>query len=101
MLRRGRIWALNVGENFKLSSEAWIEFTNNLPLTNVTHMYVSEPHFGGITSHIKVTHAPEHNAPTCSVLPPSSTLYDLHPVGTLQAQHAREHTRQPIASSSL
>jgi hypothetical protein len=31
VLKQGRIWALNVGENFKLSAEAWIKFANEIP----------------------------------------------------------------------
>lgn len=54
VLQQGSVWALNVGENFKLSADAWMGFAAALPLTHVTHMYVSEPHFGGITSNVKV-----------------------------------------------
>jgi hypothetical protein len=44
VLQRGHIWALNVGENFALSTEAWEKFA---------HMYASEPNFGGISGKLK------------------------------------------------
>jgi|EP01049_Picozoa_sp_SAG25_P005126 hypothetical protein len=31
VLRKGHIWALNVGENFKLSAQAWRSFADTLP----------------------------------------------------------------------
>lgn len=34
-----RIWALNVGENFKISRQGWENFANNLKDTGLTHLY--------------------------------------------------------------
>ena len=31
VLKKGHIWALNVGENFKLSAQAWAAFAEALP----------------------------------------------------------------------
>lgn len=42
LLKQGRIWALNVGENFSVSLAAWEEFTAALPETLVSYIYVSE-----------------------------------------------------------
>jgi hypothetical protein len=42
MLRRGTIWALNVGENFNTSTDAWRSFCDALPQTRVSYLYVSE-----------------------------------------------------------
>jgi hypothetical protein len=52
-LKNGNIWALNVGENFKISANAWKRFEVDLRQTHVTHMYVSEPNFGGIPHEMK------------------------------------------------
>eukprot|EP00873_Tetraselmis_striata_P025542 jgi/Tetstr1/445806/TSEL_003519.t1 len=38
------IWALNVGENFQISLDAWSKFTERLPETAVAYLYVSEHH---------------------------------------------------------
>lgn len=42
LLRKKTIWALNIGENYEVSSAEWVRFCNALPETNVTHLYVSE-----------------------------------------------------------
>jgi len=42
VLRRGNIWCLNIGENYRISAKAWEQFANALVHTNVTHMYASE-----------------------------------------------------------
>lgn len=34
-----RIWALNVGENFKITRQGWEAFANELRSTHVTHLY--------------------------------------------------------------
>jgi hypothetical protein len=34
-----RIWALNVGENFKITRRGWERFCDALPSTHITHMY--------------------------------------------------------------
>jgi hypothetical protein len=45
VLKLGRIWAVNVGENFKTTVPAWREFAAGLRHTNVQYMYASEHHF--------------------------------------------------------
>jgi hypothetical protein len=42
LLRRKRIWCLNLGENYNVSLTGWIRFCKALPTTSVTHLYVSE-----------------------------------------------------------
>lgn len=44
VLRNRRIWALNVGENFQISLDAWRKFTDALGETAVAYLYVSEHH---------------------------------------------------------
>ncbi len=44
VLTNKRIWALNVGENFQTTSQAWHDFTRTLQATAVAHLYVSEQH---------------------------------------------------------
>lgn len=44
VLKKGRIWALNAGENFEISMQAWETFTKELQHTAVAYMYVSEHH---------------------------------------------------------
>lgn len=44
VLKKGRIWALNAGENFEVSMQAWEKFTKELQHTAVAYMYVSEHH---------------------------------------------------------
>lgn len=44
VLKKGRIWALNVGENMNISRKAWEHFADELKHTNVSFMYVSEHH---------------------------------------------------------
>ena len=44
VLKKRRIWALNIGENFNISLEAWQRFTTALSETSVAFMYVSEHH---------------------------------------------------------
>ena len=44
VLKKGRIWALNAGENFEISLQAWETFTKELQHTAVAYMYVSEHH---------------------------------------------------------
>lgn len=44
VLRHRHIWALNVGENFEISLDAWEKFTQALPETAVGYLYVSEHH---------------------------------------------------------
>ena len=42
VLEKGRIWILNVGENFQVSRDGWERLSEALKRTNVTHIYVSE-----------------------------------------------------------
>ena len=44
VLKGSKIWALNVGENFNISLDAWERFTQELPQTDVSYLYVSEHH---------------------------------------------------------
>jgi hypothetical protein len=37
-----KIWCLNIGENYKISQNGWNYFCKTLPLTSITHLYVSE-----------------------------------------------------------
>jgi hypothetical protein len=43
VLRNKQIWALNVGENFEISLDAWSKFTAELPSTAVAYLYVRLP----------------------------------------------------------
>jgi len=45
VLKLGRIWAVNVGENFSTTLDGWRDFCEALPDTNVQYMYASEHHF--------------------------------------------------------
>ena len=40
--KRKNIWGLNIGENYKVSANGWKYFCAQLPLTHITHLYVSE-----------------------------------------------------------
>ena len=42
VLEKGRIWVLNVGENFQVSRDGWGRLSEALQRTNVTHIYLSE-----------------------------------------------------------
>lgn len=44
VLKKGRIWALNAGENFEISMNAWKKFSEELQYTAVAYLYVSEHH---------------------------------------------------------
>eukprot|EP00803_Ostreobium_quekettii_P003889 evm.model.scf_407EXC.2 EVM.evm.TU.scf_407EXC.2 scf_407EXC:14109-19988(-) len=44
VLKQRRIWALNVGENFHTSLQAWEAFAMELAHTDVAYLYVSEHH---------------------------------------------------------
>ena len=44
VLKKGRIWALNIGENANITLGAWQTFTEDLKQTHVSFMYVSEHH---------------------------------------------------------
>ena len=47
VLTKGKIWALNIGENFRITHFAWGEFLKRLPETMVSFLYVSEHHLKG------------------------------------------------------
>ena len=53
VLKQRNIWALNIGENFAISTPGWEKFARVLKDTHVTHMYASEPNFGGISGKLK------------------------------------------------
>ena len=42
VLKRKKIWCINLGENYSVSQQAWLQFTSSLKDTMITHMYVSE-----------------------------------------------------------
>jgi len=42
ILKLKRIWALNIGENYKITPSGWAEFEKALPDTWLTHIYISE-----------------------------------------------------------
>jgi hypothetical protein len=42
LLKKKKIWCLNLGENYDISNSGWQLFCDELPQTNVTHLYVSE-----------------------------------------------------------
>ncbi|CAM9737155.1 unnamed protein product, partial [Hapterophycus canaliculatus] len=42
VLRRGNIWCLNAGENYKVKLATWWKFVEEIKSTNVTHAYLSE-----------------------------------------------------------
>lgn len=44
VLRNGRIWACNIGENFLVTNEGWKRFLNDIPETALAFAYVSEAH---------------------------------------------------------
>jgi len=37
-----QLWALNIGENYNISTQMWKHFCKSLPKTSITHLYVSE-----------------------------------------------------------
>ena len=47
VLKQGRIWAVNIGENFRITHEGWGAFLRELPHTAVSFLYVSEHHLYG------------------------------------------------------
>lgn len=52
LLRKKKIWCINLGENYNISTHGWTSFCSLLPKTFITHMYVSEH---TISSKLKVT----------------------------------------------
>ncbi|CAM9281461.1 unnamed protein product [Chrysoparadoxa australica] len=42
LLKKKKIWALNLGENYNVTLDCWHEFCNDLKETSVTHAYLSE-----------------------------------------------------------
>jgi hypothetical protein len=49
VLKLQRIWAVNVGENFEITQNAWQDFACALPATAVAHLYVEENNLVGTT----------------------------------------------------
>lgn len=49
VLRLERVWAINVGENFEVTQNAWQRFARALPATAVAHLYVEENNLQGTT----------------------------------------------------
>jgi hypothetical protein len=47
VLKLERIWAVNVGENFEITQNAWQDFARGLPATAVSHLYVEEQNLAG------------------------------------------------------
>ena len=47
VLKKKKIWALNIGENFRITHHAWGKFLDQLPETSVSFLYVSEHHLKG------------------------------------------------------
>jgi hypothetical protein len=41
-MSRCKIWCLNIGENYEVSTQMWQWFCEELPKTKITHLYVSE-----------------------------------------------------------
>jgi hypothetical protein len=39
---KNKIWCLNIGENYDVTTAGWKYFCDTLPITNITHLYVSE-----------------------------------------------------------
>ena len=44
LLRNGRIWACNIGENFLVTNGGWKRFLKDIPRTALAFTYVSEAH---------------------------------------------------------
>lgn len=42
LLKKKKIWCLNIGETYEVSTTGWHYFCDKLPETNITHLYVSE-----------------------------------------------------------
>lgn len=57
VLKKKRIWGLNVGENFQITLPAWGRFTAQLQHTAVAYLYVSEHHLGGTDLKIRMRDA--------------------------------------------
>ena len=57
ILSNKRIWAVNVGENFRITGRAWESFTRALSTTAVAYLYVSEQHLRGTDMKIRMRDA--------------------------------------------
>lgn len=71
VLKSGRIWALNIGENFLVTLDAWQQFTDALPSTAVSYLYVSEHHLLRTNLKVQMRDAIRGNrrlapSPTCT-----------------------------------
>jgi hypothetical protein len=72
VLKLGRIWAVNVGENFAISLQAWHDFAHALSETAVAHLYVEENNLAG-TSLKKLVRA-HPSTPECRCIKPALYL---------------------------
>jgi len=61
VLGKGNIWAVNLGENFRISHYAWNQFLLRLPDTMVSYLYVSEHHLKGTSLKDKMRDAIREN----------------------------------------
>ena len=73
VLGNKRIWALNVGENFQITNQAWERFTLALEDTAVAYLYVSEQHLKNTDLKIRMRDAVRIHR-----------RYDLSPTRTIQ-----------------
>ncbi len=73
VLANKRIWALNVGENFQITNQAWERFTLALEDTAVAYLYVSEQHLKNTDLKIRMRDAVRIHR-----------RYDLSPTRTIQ-----------------
>ena len=94
VLRNGRIWALNVGENFQITLPAWQRFTDALAGTAVAYLYVSEHHLGGTNIKISMRDAIRINRkcapPLLHVRPPQQEIGLVSVIRSSQAQLAND-----------
>ncbi|KAI3437870.1 hypothetical protein D9Q98_000316 [Chlorella vulgaris] len=75
LLRRRRIWALNLGENFNTTQPAWQRFCEALPGTAVAHLFVSEQHLAGSCLKVRMRDAIRANR---SAAPPRDPEVVVH-----------------------
>eukprot|EP00596_Hydrurales_sp_CCMP1899_P003791 CAMPEP_0119046136 /NCGR_PEP_ID=MMETSP1177-20130426/44627_1 /TAXON_ID=2985 /ORGANISM="Ochromonas sp, Strain CCMP1899" /LENGTH=470 /DNA_ID=CAMNT_0007018857 /DNA_START=254 /DNA_END=1666 /DNA_ORIENTATION=+ len=40
--KKKKIWCMNLGENYNVSTSSWVTFCHALPMTHITHLYISE-----------------------------------------------------------
>lgn len=66
VLRLERIWAINVGENFEVTQNAWQRFARALPATAVAHLYVEENNLLGTTLKNQARHMQHFSSSSCA-----------------------------------